>query len=172
MKIRAGFVTNSSSVSYIVTMHEEMAEFVWRKNLDYCESPGKARVYEALRRDLRERGTRSVQADSEMISVKYDFEKKKDCLYEESLPQCEGKTNYAALSDAQLWGYIFGEYFVKGRLASELKGFGSVQVPRDKDKLAAKLKALTEKQDQNAVCAACGKCPSDRRIHHADSQAQ
>jgi hypothetical protein len=40
---------------------------------------------------------------------------------------------------------------VKAKLASELKGFGAVQVPRDKVKFAAKAAALDP-------CSACGKC--------------
>jgi hypothetical protein len=40
---------------------------------------------------------------------------------------------------------------VKAKLAAELKGFGAVQVPRDKVKFAAKSAALNP-------CSTCGMC--------------
>ena len=56
--------------------------------------------------------------------------------------------DFAALDEPTLWAYIRGECLVNGRLSTEFKGMGSVQVTRDKGATAAKYCAIK----------ACGEC--------------
>jgi hypothetical protein len=138
MKIRADLVTNSSSVSYVVTLDVDMAEFVKKKSKDFGGDARKQRIYGELVQDLKQQGQPLSVGEAQLLVRTYDFEKKKDCKYDASFDRPVDEVDFASLSDAEVWSYIYGEYFVRARLSAELKGFGAVQVPRDRAKLAAK----------------------------------
>jgi hypothetical protein len=142
MKIRTDFVTNSSSVSYVITMSPDMAEFSYKMThiREGHASPGnkRERIYGVLSQDLKETGEKIAVGKNDLYRKVYEFEKKPDTLYDQSFPQPVETIDFGAMSDKELWAYIYGEYFVNGRLAAEFKGFGSMQVPRDKERLAQK----------------------------------
>jgi hypothetical protein len=165
MKIRSDYVTNSSSVSYIVTLNLAMADFARKKNKNYCERENASRVYDLLVADMKSRGREIELNGADLLVATYDFEKKQDCRYDATLAESGKEVDYAALSDEQVWGHVYGEYFVKARLAAELKGFGAVQVPRDKEKFALKAAALNP-------CDVCGECPKGKGYADAHAQAQ
>jgi hypothetical protein len=148
MKVRTDFVTNSSSVSYIVTMNLDMAEFVKAKNGDFGGDARKNRIYKALRDDLRATGLKSTLLDKEVWIKRYDFSKKPDAKYDTSFEGGVESIDFTSLDEDILWSYIRGECMVNGRLSTEFKGMGSVQVTRDKSATAQKYCALKE----------CGSC--------------
>ena len=98
-----------------------------------------------------------------VILNRYDFEKKTDCKYDASFGKPIDEIDFASLSDDDLWAYIYGECLVNGRLSSELNGFGSVQIPRDKT-------AFLEKRCRVINCNDCDR-KNTERCYKADTTA-
>lgn len=155
MKIRTDLVTNSSSVSFIVSWSPDFSEFIRLKNQPYGEAK-KRRIYQALTRDLKENGQRLMVGENEVYVKKYGFMKKTECLYDATLDQGPEGTDFEAMDEDKLWAYIWGEYLVNARLAQEFKGFGTVQVPRDiqafQDKFCAKITCDQCPRKETAEC--------------------
>ena len=125
MKIRADYVTNSSSVSYVVTMNEEIVD-IFQRDFESMGDLKKARIFEMLYRDIIENGTRVMLEGKEIYSKKTTFNTE-DCMTDDSFEKPIEEVDFSKLSDEELWSYIFGEYIMNGRI-SEFHGFGSTQV--------------------------------------------
>jgi hypothetical protein len=125
MKIRADYVTNSSSVSYVLTMNEEIAD-IYRRNFKSMWDQKKSRIFEVLRRDMIENGTRVMLEGKEMYSKKVTFSTD-ECMVDDSFEEPIEEVDFSKLGDEELWSYIYGEYIMNGRI-SEFHGLGSTQV--------------------------------------------
>lgn len=125
MKIRADYVTNSSSVSYVLTMNEEIVD-IFQRDFKSMGDLKKARIFEMLHRDIIENGTRGMLEGKEIYSKKITFNTE-DCMTDDSFEKPIEEVDFSKLSDEELWSYIFGEYIMNGRI-SEFRGFGSTQV--------------------------------------------
>lgn len=121
MKIRTDFVTNSSSVSYILTMCEEMVDVYLRFFNIVVKDPQKANVINTIRNDLIKNGTCVFLEGKEIITKRVKFDTG------ETLTDDVGKTPFEKMSDDELWSYIFGEYIMNGKL-SGVWGFGVTQI--------------------------------------------
>jgi hypothetical protein len=155
MKIRADFVTNSSSVSYIVSWSPDMAEFIHLKNKKFYGDIKKNRIYSALIEDLSKNGEKIKVGENLIFAKKYGFIKKTECLYDVSFDKPIEEVDFATLEDDKLWAYIWGEYLVNARLASEFKGFGTLQVPRN-------IEAFKNKFCDKIACSDCPRKGTDK----------
>ncbi len=124
MKIRTDFVTNSSSVSYILTMKEDMVEGHLRFNKGFFKQ-GEDSIVEFLRKFMLEKGTRVFIENEEIYTHKVNFDTG-DTMLDSTLELPPDQMDFSSMNEDDLWAYIFGEYIMQGRLKN-IAGFGITQ---------------------------------------------
>ena len=127
MKIRSDFVTNSSSVSYIVTMHKKIVDLFDRYYGGHTKLEERV-IRDTVKKEVQEKGTRVYLEGEEMFVKKYTFNDDDGVTVDKHLLQDEGtQLDFENISDKDLWNYIRGEYLINGEL-SQIRGFGVTQV--------------------------------------------
>lgn len=121
MKIRADFVTNSSSVSYILTLCDEMVDVHMRFYSIEETNPVLAKIVNMVREDIQKTGTRVYLEGKDIMTKRVSFSTDEVTLDDFSQSQIE------EMSDEDLWSYILGKYIMEGKL-SGFMGFGITQV--------------------------------------------
>ena len=129
MKMRTDFVTNSSSVSDMVTMDLSMVD-CFIKNFQESETmKGTIRLAEAMRDYLLENGTVNYLHNHEIYSCLIEFnDDDGSCVTKEILEMNGDNSDPLKMNETDLFAYIKGELLQNKKLSNLLNGFGATQV--------------------------------------------
>ena len=129
MKLRTDFVTNSSSVSYIVTMDLDIVDLFIRNFQESENMKGTIRLAEALKAYLIENGTVNYLHNHEIYSCLMDFHDDDGSSITKEILEMNGdNTDPLKMNETELFAYIKGELLHNRKLSELLNGFGTTQV--------------------------------------------
>lgn len=129
MKIRTDFVTNSSSVSYIIMMDLDILDcFLNLRSSSQSESEPVI-MAKALRAFMLEKGTLSYIENHEIYTYLMEFNDDDDETYsKQTLQENDMNTDVSTMTEKELFNYLRGEYLMGGKLSKMMQGLSAIQV--------------------------------------------
>lgn len=129
MKIRTDFVTNSSSVSYIIMMDLDILDSFLRMEESFQSDSEPVIMARAIRELMLEKGTMSYIEDHEVYTYLMEFRDDDDEAYsKENLQENDMNTDVSTMTEKELFNYLRGEYLLGGRLSCMMNGLAAIQV--------------------------------------------
>lgn len=126
MKIRADFVTNSSSASFILTAKEDVLDFKI-ENFKKMGYPGRVHLLTFIRDELRREGNKTRIGDQEYYFIIKEFRLGKTCMLTDEVDEEEiTGADFSQFSDEEMWDLI-NWIAIKGK-SQDLYGIGATQV--------------------------------------------
>lgn len=129
MKVRTDFVTNSSSVSYIIFMNLEIVNCFLKMDEEFHKDEEHTIMSRALREFMLKQGTVSYLEGHEVYTYLMQFHDDSDEAFsKEMLQESNMNTDVSTMTETELFNYLRGEYLLNANMEKLVRGFSAIRV--------------------------------------------